>query len=226
MRVHTANFYRWLSSYIREHPASTYTPWIIMKLDTGGFRQKQVEYDRLSEQVKKSHFGLELKEQIDIAKMTAEIRVEGMAPDFVSNAQDGTQLSLYDVVKKSKLTLVDFWASWCVPCREEMPFLRRAYDNFHKDGFNILSVSLDNNAKSWLKAIASDSMEWYQVSQLSGRNELAAKVFGIDGIPAGILIDSQGKILAIDADNAKVPSGGGSLRGEALYEKVRSILGR
>ena len=112
----------------------------------------------------------------------------------------------------NKYTLVDFWASWCGPCMEEVPHLKQAYDKFHGQGLEIYGVSLDNDNDKWLGAIREHGMGWVQVSDLNGFDNLAAKDYAVQSIPSNFLIDAQGRIVAKN------------LRGEDLCSKVAELL--
>jgi peroxiredoxin len=113
----------------------------------------------------------------------------------------------------SGLLLIDFWAAWCPPCREESPNLVKAYSEFHERGFNILGVSLDQNRDDWLKAIEEDKLTWTQVSDLNYWDNSAARLYFVNSIPSNFLLDDTGTIIAKN------------LRGEELYEKLNEILG-
>jgi thiol-disulfide isomerase/thioredoxin len=117
-----------------------------------------------------------------------------------------------DYVGKNKLVLIDFWASWCAPCRAEMPTVVKAYDLYHKKGLEIVGVSLDQNKDNWVNAIELLGQKWPQMSDLKGWDCAGAQIYGIQSIPANVLIDSQGKIVARD------------LRGDALLEEIESRL--
>jgi thiol-disulfide isomerase/thioredoxin len=132
--------------------------------------------------------------------------------DFVSTTPEGDQLSLKEVLGKHKYTLVDFWASWCGPCRKENPHVIRTYNAFREKGFTVLSVSLDNDATRWKNAIEQDGMPWYHVSSLQGWKEPAAALYNVRAIPQNVLIDNQGKIVATN------------LRGETLYKKIEELV--
>ena len=113
-----------------------------------------------------------------------------------------------------KITIIDFWASWCGPCRQENPNVVALYNEFHAKGLNIIGVSLDTNVTKWKDAIAKDKLTWTQISNLQGWEDPIAKQYSIEGIPATLLLDANGKIIAKD------------LRGEELKAKVASLLGK
>lgn len=130
---------------------------------------------------------------------------------FEQNNQFGKAVSVNDF--KGKFLLVDFWASWCVPCRQENPTVVKAYRQYKSRGFEVLSVSLDNDQKAWLKAIKADGLNWVHVSDLSGWENVVSRMFNIKSIPANILIDRNGVVLAKN------------LRGEDLEKKLSEIFG-
>jgi len=113
---------------------------------------------------------------------------------------------------RGKYVLLDFWASWCGPCRQESPLLVKAYEKYNPKGFEILSVSLDESKEKWKSAIVKDRLAWTHVSDLKGGQNQAAALYGVESIPANFLIDPQGKIIAK------------GLRGEALEKKLQEVF--
>lgn len=132
--------------------------------------------------------------------------------DFSMPDVDGKTVKLSDFIKENKYTLIDFWASWCGPCRAEMPNVVAAYKELHTKGFGIVGVSLDSDAKRWKNAIEDLQMTWNHMSDLKGWSCEGAKLYGVRSIPATVLVDQEGTIIARN------------LRGEQLIEKLRDLM--
>ena len=132
--------------------------------------------------------------------------------DFTQETPEGDMMSISELVGKSKLLLVDFWASWCGPCRAENPNVVEVYNEYHEKGFDIIGVSLDMEKENWIKAIESDGLIWHNISDLKYWNNEGAKLYGISSIPSNVMIDQNGIIIAKN------------LRGEDLRNKVEEIL--
>ncbi len=135
-----------------------------------------------------------------------------MAPDFSLPKADGTPFSLSKL--RGKYVLVDFWASWCGPCRKENPQVVALYNKYKDKGFEILGVSLDEDKEAWLKAIEKDRLTWIHVSDLKGWQNEAARLYNVNAIPMTYLIDPDGVIIAK------------GLRGPALEAKLQELLGK
>lgn len=144
-----------------------------------------------------------------IAKKTG---IGATAMNFTQNNTDGKPVKLSDY--RGKYVLLDFWASWCGPCRAENPNVLDNYEKYHAKGLEILAVSLDDKKDAWLKAIKDDGLEWAHVSDLKGWKNQVAKEYNIRAVPSNFLIDKEGKIVAVD------------LRGEELTRKLEDIFGK
>lgn len=118
------------------------------------------------------------------------------APEFTLNDPDGNPIALSDIYKKNKVTMIDFWASWCGPCRNFNPTLVKIYKEYHKYGFEILGVSLDRDADSWKAGIKDDKLTWPHVSDLKYWQSEAAALYNVRYIPQNAFVDAEGKILA------------------------------
>ena len=116
-------------------------------------------------------------------------------PDFLLDTPEGEQKSVLDEVKQHKFTIIDFWASWCEPCRKEMPFMRQLFTDYKEKGLGIIGISLDSQADDWQKAITDLKTEWMQLSDLKGRDAAAANAFRVSSIPYMVVVDSTGTIL-------------------------------
>ena len=163
----------------------------------------------LSASIKNLPAGLAYAESLEIIKKTI---VGAIAPDFTQNDPNGNPVKLSSF--RGKYVLVDFWASWCGPCRGENPNVVNAFNMYKDKGFTVLGVSLDDEKgeKNWLNAIEKDGLAWTQVSDLKGWNNEVSKAYGIRSIPQNLLIDPNGVIV------------GKNLRGPALLEKLAEIL--
>ena len=165
-------------------------------------------YSKLDKTVQRSYFGTKLKDISDRIKATDVVGKP--AQDFTLQTPDNKSVSLSSL--KGKYVLVDFWASWCGPCRKENPNVVNAYNQFKDKNFTILGVSLDEDKAAWQAAIAKDKLTWTHVSDLKGWQSSVAALYHIESIPANFLLDKDGKIIAKN------------LRGEDLVSTLNSII--
>ncbi|NML22483.1 AhpC/TSA family protein [Pseudoflavitalea sp. G-6-1-2] len=166
-------------------------------------------FNTLDADTKNSKEGKQLAAEIESAKLTA---IGAIAPEFTQNNVDGQPVSLS--AYRGKYLLLDFWASWCGPCRAENPNLVKLYETYEHKGFTILGVSLDRPGKhdAWVEAIKADKLVWTQVSDLQFWNNAVAKQYGVKFIPQNLLLDPTGKIIAKN------------LRGKELAAKLQELF--
>lgn len=165
-------------------------------------------YNSLGSNVRSSKQGIEFYK---LMKKGVKVDIGNVAPDFEQPDTAGNLVSLSDF--RGKYVLIDFWASWCGPCREENPFVVEAYNEYQSKGFTVLGVSLDEGAKElWLKAIYEDGLLWNHVSDLKGWKNEAALLYSVKGVPQNYLLDPQGVVVAIN------------LRGEDLKRKLAELI--
>jgi peroxiredoxin len=146
----------------------------------------------------------------DYIKVQETVAVGQIAPEFEMENPDGKIIKLSDY--RGKYLMIDFWASWCGPCRRENPNVAKLYNSVKGRDFDILGVSLDTDRESWLKAIKDDGLVWHHVSDLKGWDNRVAKLYGVSSIPHTVLLDKEGKII------------GKNLRGEQLSEKIKELV--
>ena len=178
-----------------------------------GYSFDVVELNSLLEKMPQQFVALSsvarIKEYVDTAIKTAPGQ---KYIDFSMNTPEGKTVKLSDFVSKNKYTLIDFWASWCGPCRQEMPNVVEAYKKFNKKGFGIVGVSLDNDLDKWKQAIKDLNITWAQMSDLKGWQCEGAQLYGVRSIPTTVLVDQEGNIIERN------------LRGEDIEKKLSELL--
>jgi peroxiredoxin len=182
----------------------------VVYLNSYSYDENQLEkvLNNFDPSVRNSEYAKILQERVDILKKVA---IGKKATDFTMNDPDGKPVTLSSLY--GKYLLIDFWASWCSPCRAENPNLVATYNKYHSKGFNILGVSFDKDKKNWLKAIKDDHLTWLHVSDLKGWGNEAGKLYGVSAIPSNVLLDPDGIIIAK------------GLRGDDLNDKLKDIFG-
>jgi peroxiredoxin len=180
--------------FVRNNPRSYAAPYFLSRLQYG------MEAEELGTMVESLDPALDsvpsivaLKDRVTRLKAVA---VGQTAPDFIMNDPGGNPVRFSDVYSQHEYTLLDFWAAWCGPCRVENPNIVAVYQDFKDKGFSVFGVSLDREREAWLKAIEDDKLTWTHVSDLSHWNNAAAQMYMVNSIPASILVDKNGKIVA------------------------------
>lgn len=197
-------------NFIRENPSSFVSPSLLASLSY------DMEAAEIEEILNSFDTSLIIVPQVEALRERVNqlktVSIGQKAPDFTMNDENGNPVSLSSKIGP-KLLLVDFWAAWCGPCRQENPNVVRVYNEFNKKGFDVFGVSLDQTKEAWLKAIEDDKLTWTHVSDLKYWENEAAKLYAVSAIPANFLLDENGIII------------GKNLRGEDLYNKVNELLG-
>lgn len=179
--------------YIKAHPASWVSPYLLSRIyydmDSEVLNDYLTALDPTLDSVASV---ITLKERVNKLKTVA---VGQQAPDFTMNDANGNPVKLSEVYAQNEYTLVDFWASWCGPCRRENPNVVAIYNDYKSKGLGVLGVSLDNDKAKWLKAVEDDQLAWQHVSDLKGWKNEAAALYSVNSIPANLLIDRNGKIV-------------------------------
>ena len=186
---------------------SAYTIYSNIEMRGSGLQETKGMYAALGEGAKASQYGRMIKERIDRLEKT-----EGgaKAPDFTLEDINGNQVTMSAV--KGKIKIIDFWASWCGPCRMNNPALRKLYEEYHSKGLEVIGVSLDNKKANWQMAVEKDALTWINVSSLKGWKCDVAKQYNVTSIPALFVLDENNNIIAT------------GLRGEQLKNFIQERL--
>ena len=198
-----------VGAFVKEYPTSMRGAMAILENFAYYADASEVEplYNELAPSVKNSIKGEEIKKMVDTY---ARVAVGKQAPDITEYTPDSSQMSLSSL--KGKYVLIDFWASWCGPCRRENPNVVAAYNQFKDKGFTILGVSYDTKKDRWLKAIADDHLDWNQISDLQGWQNASSDEYGIKAIPSNVLVNKDGVIVAKN------------IFGDKLTQKLKEVL--
>ncbi|MEO6868835.1 MAG: TlpA disulfide reductase family protein [Ginsengibacter sp.] len=198
-----------VSDFVKDHPGSLRGAMAILQNFAYYAEASDVEplYNLLEPKVQTSSKGKEIQEMITRYRRVA---IGNKAPAISQFTPDSARFNLLDL--KGKYVLIDFWASWCGPCRRENPNVVAAFSQFKDKGFTVLGVSYDTNKEKWKKAIKDDHLDWNQVSDLKGWSNATSDLYGIKAIPSNVLIDKEGIII------------GKNLFGEDLVKKLQQVI--
>ncbi|WP_163408538.1 TlpA disulfide reductase family protein [Flavobacterium ajazii] len=188
---------------ITKHKDSWWGPFFMMTQYSYFTPEQKPIYEQFSDVAKKSYYG-----QVADKDLNPKSLIGTSVAAFNLKDKDGKPYNVKDIVKGKKYILIDFWASWCGPCRKEIPNLKTAYAEYAAKGFEILSISIDKDEKAWQKALGQENMQWPNLHD----DDKVSKSFNVKAIPATYLVDSKGVIIS---DN---------LRGAALEEKLKELL--
>ena len=212
-----------MDDFMVKYPEENTEAFISLLLLQGQFNSPKFNLDnfkktfnKLDSSLKSTKIGKEIEAKLKTIDNNNKIKPEAaligkMAPDFSAKTPQGTVVSLKQSL--GKITIIDFWASWCGPCRKENPNVVALYNELHSKGLNIVGVSLDDDSSKWSDAIAKDKITWTQVSNLQGWKDPIAQLYKVEQIPTTFILDGSGIIIAKD------------LRGEELRTKITQLLG-
>ncbi len=194
--------------FVRKFPNSIVSAYMLSVYATTWGKDKTTGlFEKFSVENKDSEYG---KKTANYIRLNKDPKIGEQFVDFEMSDPNGNPKKLSEL--KGKTILLEFWASWCGPCRQENPSLVKTYKKFNPGGFEVFAVSLDQEKERWLQAIEQDSLNWEQVSDLKGNDNEASLIYGINGIPDNFLIDRNGVII------------GRNLRGDKLDEKLAEIM--
>jgi len=198
-----------IKNFAIKHPASVIAPYAIMR-NSYMFELEDLEEvaQALDPSIQKSGYTIALNDRVTTLQNVA---IGETFTNFTLNDPEGNPVALSSVVGENYV-LVDFWASWCGPCRAENPNIVKAYANYHDKGFDVFGVSLDKDHGKWVEAIEKDQLTWSHVSDLKYWSSEAGRLYGVQSIPHSVLIDPEGIIIAKN------------IRGEELQEKLSELL--
>lgn len=223
-----------LSDYIRENKNSIIIPLLVEADNFLSLERKESIYINFSPEVKNGFYGRQLKEYIikekhgiEVQKKQTLLVIGKRMPDFKISTTEGKERSVLEIASKAEYTLIDFWASWCKPCREAIPKIKNVYKAYYAKGFNVLSISTDKQKSNWQKAMYQEKMPWAQ--GLDDVDNAGENLFGLAMIPGYILLDRNGIIIQTDyvsgAQNVVIKKASEKTLGSDLKEIIEGLFG-
>jgi thiol-disulfide isomerase/thioredoxin len=201
------------TKFLDENPSTILSAFILLSSMSQGIEEDLIQgyYDKFDENIKNSVLGNLIGQTIERMKLK-KIAVNDLFRDITMKTPDDGEISISDYAGKGKYVLLDFWASWCGPCRAENPNVVSLYNDYKNKEFEIVGISLDKNKDAWIKGIKDDGIIWPQMSDLKGWKSEAAIKYCLKSIPFTVLLDKEGKVIATN------------LRGQELRNKIRTLI--
>jgi thiol-disulfide isomerase/thioredoxin len=199
--------------FLDKNPGNILSAFVLLSAMSQGIDEEIIQrvYDKLEENTKNSTIGNFILKELEKIKIK-EITIGEIFRDLTMQTPEGKTISISDYAGKGKYVLLDFWASWCGPCRAENPNVVALYNDYKNKGFEIIGLSMDEDKNAWINGIKDDNITWPQMSDLKGWNSEAALKYKIKGIPFTVLLNTEGKVIATN------------LRGKELRNKLKTLI--
>ncbi len=208
-----------VQEYISNHRNSLFAP-IILRAQPPAVQNDA--YLKLSKRVQQSAAGKDLAKLVERNKSVERFASMNKIPDFKLSGKNGDSISIHALISSHRYTLIDFWASWCGPCRAAFPRLEQVYKNFSDKGFNIVGISLDENKADWLEALEKEKTPWFQ--GFDNLDVASKNIFGLTAVPGYLLIDREGKIVQSQLRSFVNKEQIQTFKGKHLIENLQEML--
>lgn len=222
IKLHEQRLLANTKAFINAHANSYYVADIVARME-GDFSYEEMEkmYNNLTPEAKTSYFGSVLKVNLDIASTREKVKPGSIIPDFNINAISQPPTTMHQLASQNKLTLIDFWASWCGACRKQFPAIKKVYEEFNSRGFSVIGIALNDKDEDWKKALMKDNTPWLNMRD---SNNKLYNLFSVSQIPAYILVDQKGKLISFYCTGSSIANFGPSIKDGQLYTTVDSLL--
>lgn len=218
-------FQELFTKFLLKYPNSFATAWTARKFKKNlGYESVKKIYDNLTNNVKNSYPGKRLNQVLVTFEVAEKIKPGVTIPSINAEKPDGTTLNILEFAKQNKLTLIDFWASWCTPCRKNNLFLAQMYNKFKASGFNIIGVSIDKRTEDWKQAIREDKTTWTHV--VDKIDKAFQNCFDIQSVPSYMLLDEEGRIIAFHSSHSIIETFGPGIKRDELEKTLLRLINR